>query len=327
VSGAGDWANMPFRPEEQPFARKFGGSDMSFMTTDVATGDRGNAVKGGRAEHPTTLQAVADEWGVPLLMTFYDGRAREFEAGALDAGSYECYIAPGANQPYTCFLVYPKKDALAYMFSTSYNGPGHRRVDSANPLKFRSETFFTDDAVLNYVGFSWDNFATLVPTKDSEWDLECVFWGPVPSAWNGTESIHGRSTWGILAFDLSDADRARILRAQIFKAANAYKAEKVARVGIPGGQESVFDFWRDPELGDPAFYEAVVRPLEERLDKGLEKVKVGMSDADVADVAQNYLQEWRDVRFTVGRLRAAYLNEKLSEDKLPRHAKDANLVK
>ncbi len=35
-------------------------------------------------------------------------------------------------------------------------------------------------------------------------------------------------------------------RAQIFKAANAYKAEKVARVGIPGGQESLFDFWRFP---------------------------------------------------------------------------------
>ncbi len=315
VAGAGDWANIPFRPEEQPFARKFGGKDMSFMTTDVATGDRGNAVKGGHADHPTTLQAVVDEWGIHILMTFYDRRAREFEAGALDAGSYECYIAAGANQPYTCFLCYPKKDAQAYIYSTSYNSPGHRRVDDKNPSKFRSETFFTDDAVLNYVGFSWDNFATLVPTKDSEWDLECIFWGPVQAAWNGTESIHGRSTWGILAFDLSDADRARILRAQIFKAANAYKAEKVARKGgSPGGQESLFDFWQDAELGDPEFYKTVLKPLEERLDKGLEKVKVGMSDEDVADVAQNYLQEWRDLRFTVDRLRAAYLKESLSKD-------------
>jgi hypothetical protein len=137
----------------------------------------------------------------------------------------------------------------------------------------------------------------------------------VQAAWNGTESIHGRSTWGILAFDLSDADRARILRAQIFKAANAYKAEKVARKGgSPGGQESLFDFWQDAELGDPEFYKTVLKPLEERLDKGLEKVKVGMSDEDVADVAQNYLQEWRDLRFTVDRLRAAYLKESLSKD-------------
>ena len=55
------------------------------------------------------------------------------------------------------------------------------------------------------------------------------------------------------------------------------------------------------------------KELEKKL-KGLEKVKVGMSDEDVRDVAQNYLQEWRDVRFTVDRLRAAYLNERLSEE-------------
>ena len=30
---------------------------------------------------------------------------------------------------------------------------------------------------------------------------------------------------------------------------------------------------------------------------------------------ETYLQEWRDLRFTVDRLRAAYLKEKLSEDK------------
>ncbi len=315
VGGAGDWANLPFKPDEQAFERKFGGKDMSFMTTDVATGDRGNAVKGGHAEHPTTVQVVADEWGVHMLLTFYDRRAREFEAGALDAGSYENYIAPGADQPYTCFLCYPKKDAQTYIYSTSYNGPGHRRVEGTNPAKFRNETFFTDDSVMNYVGFSWDTFATLVPTRDSEWDLEFIFWGPVQSAWNGTESIHGRSTWGKLAFDFSDADRAKILRAQIFKAANAYKAESnYWKGGVAGGKDALFAYWQDEELGDPAFYEAVLKPLRERLDKGLEKVKVGMSDADVAEVAQNYLQEWRDLRFTVDRLRAAYLKEKLSEE-------------
>ena len=61
VGAAYDWANSPFRPEEQSFTRKYGGSEeLSFMLTDVATGDCGNAVKGGHAEHPTTLQAVAD---------------------------------------------------------------------------------------------------------------------------------------------------------------------------------------------------------------------------------------------------------------------------
>ena len=314
IAGAGDWANLPFKPEEQDFDRKYGGGDLSFMTTDVATGDRGNAVKGGHSEHPTTLQVVTDEWGIHILLSFYDKRAREFEAGALDAGSYECYIAPGENQPYSCFLCRLKKDASAGLYHTSYNSPGHRRIPEADQSKVKSETLFTDDRVLNYIAFSWDNFATLIPTEDSMWDLECIFWGPVSSAWNGTESIHGRSTWGTLAFSLSAADRAKIYRAQIFKAANTYKAEKSPNPPLPGSvQGGVFDFWQDGELGDPEFYEKVLKPLEEQLDKGLERVKVGMSDDDVRDLTENYLQQWRDIRFTVGKLRADYLKRKLAE--------------
>lgn len=315
VAGAGDWVNLPFKPEEQNFDRKYGGGDLSFMTTDVATGDRGNAVQGGHSEHPTTLQVVTDEWGIHVLLSFYDSRAREFEAGALDAGSYECYIAPGENQPYSCFLCRPKMDSRMSIYDTSYDSPGYRRIDGMNPSKVRSETLFTDDCVVNYAAFSWDNFATLIPTGKSVWDFECVFWGPVSSAWNGTESIHGRSSWGELCFELPDDVRAKIFRAQIFKAANLYKEEKTPNPPLANSvQGGVFDFWQDDELGDPEFYATVLKPLEEKLDKGLEKVKVGMSDEDVRDIAENYLQQWRDIRFTVGRLRAAYLKQKFSEE-------------
>ena len=315
IAGAGDWENMPFRPEEQPFTRKYGGADLSFMLTDVATGDRGSAVKGGgRDTHPTTLQIAADEWGIHILYSFYDDRARSFEAGEISAGSYECYIAPGAGQPYTCFLCYPRKDALAYCYHTSYDSPGHRRVNDSHPAKFRSETRFTDDCVMNYVGFSWDNFATLIPTRDSVWDFESVFWGPVASAWNGTESIHGRSTWGELTFDISDADRIRILRAQLFKAVRSYKAEQSPNAPIADCvQGGVFDFWQDDALGDPVFYEQCLRPLEERLDAAAARVKVGMPDDEVVALAQDYLAQWRDIRFTVARLRADYLARSLTE--------------
>ena len=308
IAGAGDWANLPFHPEEQAFTRKYGGADLSFMTTDVATGDRGSAAQGGHAQHPTTLQIAADEWGLHFLFTFYDPRARSFEAGALDAGSYECYLAPGEGQPYTCFLCYPRKDALAGCYHTAYSGSGHRRVDDGNPTKFRSETCFTDDCVMNYVAFSWDNFATLVPTDKSVWDFESVFWGPVASAWNGTESIHGRSTWGQLTFEFTRADRVKILRAQIFKAVNAYKAEKSANAPIAGCvQGGVFDFWQDEALGDPAFYEQRLRPIEDRLDAAAARATVGMPDAEVESLAQDYLAQWRDIRYIVSRLRSEYL--------------------
>ena len=313
VLGAGTWGNLPFKPEEQPLARKYGGKDLSFMVTDVATGNRAKA-DAGAGKASVTLQAVTDDWGVHLLPTFHTELAREYEAGVRSAGSYECYIAPGDNQPYTCFMCYPGKDATASIYNTSYDGPGHRRVDSADPSSMRSGTFFTDDAVLNYIGFAWENFATLIPKNGAEWDLECVFWGPDQYAWNGTESIHGRSTWGILTFDLSDADRVKIFRNLLFKASRAYRAEKTSGAPVKNcPQGGVFDYWKDDALGDPAFYKEVLKPLEERLDKGLERVKIDMTDDDVRDLAENYLAAWRDIRFTVGRLRAEYLKRKLSE--------------
>ena len=314
VLGAGTWGNLPFKPEEQPLSRKFGGKDLSFMTTDVATGERIKADADAGAS-AATLQAVTDDWGVHLLLTFRTELAREYEAGVRSAGNYECYIAPGANQPYTCFMCNPAKDSTASIYSTSYEGPGHRRVDPSDPTRMRSGTYFTDDAVLNYIGFAWESFPTLIPVNGAEWDLECVFWGPVQCAWNGTESIHGRSTWGILSFELSDADRAKIFRKLIFKASRMYRFEKTAGTPVKDcPQGGVFDYWKDKALGDPEFYEKVLKPLEERLDKGVERVKFDMTDDDVRDIAEHYLKDWIDIRYTVGRLRATYLKERLSEE-------------
>ena len=312
VAGAGDWANLPFKPEESPFDRKFGGPGMAFMTTDVATGDRGNAVQGGAKvrEFPTTLQAVADEWGIHFVYTFYDGRARQFESGELDAGSFESYVAAGDNQPYSCFLCRLKKNARAGVMNTTYDMPGHRRLDPKDPNTVRSETVYTDDSIVHYTAFSWDAFAERVPADGNTWDFEAIFWGPVQAAWNGTKSIHGRSTWGKLRFELGDAARVKILRAQLFRAVNLYKAEKT-----PGGtfessaQEGIFDHWQDDGVGDPAFYDKCLKPLVEELDAVAARVKVGMSDADVKEIAENHLSRFLNVRTEVARRRTAYLKE------------------
>ena len=316
LAGAGDWANLPFKPEESDFDRQYGGSGLSFMTTDVATGDRGEATEGGEKarQYPTTLQAVADEWGVHVLFTFYDRRARQFESGELDCGSYECYLAPGEKQPYICFMTTPKKDSQASVMNTTYTTRGHRRINAKNPSSVKSETFYTDKAVLSYVAFSWNNFVEHVPAFGGEWDFESIFWGPVKSAWNGTETIHGRSTWGKLRFELDDAARVAILRAQLFKAVNAYKAEKSPK-GSPasGLQEGCFDHWADDGVGDPAFYAAKLAPLVAELDAVAEKVKVGMSDADVKDICENYLSTFVNIRQIVAQLRSAWVVDRLSE--------------
>ena len=316
VGGVGDWENIPFKPEESDFSRKFGTKELSFMLTDVATGDRGEAAKGAAEQtrkYPTTLQAVADEWGVHIVFTFYDKRARQFESGELSAGSYENYIAPGENQPYACFLCYPKKDADGFIMNTAYDTPGHRRTDLKNFHQFRTDVRFEDDRVMTYCAFSWDVFADHVPVDGGEWDFESVFWGPVPSAWNGTKTIHGRSTWGKLRFELGEGARTKIMRAQLYKVVANYRLEKTAKGpnGTKGAQGGILDFWKDEAYGDPEFYEAVLAPRVAELDAVAERVKVAMTDAEVREICEKYFARFHDLHFTISRLRAEYMKEGL----------------
>ena len=305
VAGAADWANLPFKPEESAFDRKYGGGGAAFLVTDVSTGDRGEAVKGGEGQ--TTLSVVADVWGVHILRTFHDKRAREFERGFLDAGSFEEYIAPGENQPYTCFLVYPKKDALPGGFETAYDGEGRRRIDFKDPTSFKSDVAFTDDAVMVYTGISWNNFATLVPKDGAAWDFESVFWGPNECAWNGLKTIHGRSSWGRLVFEMPESARLKILEDQICKAVVRFKAEKKAG----HGHEGLITHWTDEAVGDPVFYAERVQPLVDRLDAVVQRVNADMTAEDVKDIAENWLQKLVDFPYIVNRLRGEWLREKL----------------
>lgn len=310
VSGPSDWANLPIQPEESPFDRKFGGPGADFLVTDVTTGDRGNAVQGGEKsrEFPTTLRVVADEWGVHFLYTYYDRRVRQIEAGDLDGGGFESYIAAGENQPYSSLLCRLQKRARVRVMSTAYDTPGHRRIVPSDPETVRCETVFTDDKAMQYTAFSWDLFAERVPADGGTWDFESIFWGPVQGAWNGTASIHGRSTWGLLKFELGDAARAKILKQQLFRAVGLYKAEKTPGGTFEGSaQEGVFDHWQDDGVGDPAFYEKCLKPLVAELDAAAERVKVGMTDADVKELSEKYLSRFLNVRYEVARLRAAYL--------------------
>jgi hypothetical protein len=128
-------------------------------------------------------------------------------------------------------------------------------------------------------------------------------------AWNGTESIHGRSTWGRLVFDLPASARTSILRRRIFTVLATYQAEKATRAEHAG----ILDYWQDSVLGDLEFYQARVQPLVEKLDAFVPLVKPGMSDEDVARVEAGALPGWAGIRYTVDALRRQWLLERLSQ--------------
>ena len=310
ITGLASFDTMAVKPEAQEMSRQYGGS-MDFLVTDVGTGDRDKAIgteKTAKNAPLPTIQVAFDAFGIHFRFEAPDAKAAEIAAGFTGGGSYEAYVAPGENQPYYCLLMDIRPNASVSFFNTTYNTTGHRRITNDDHNLYKSETIVTDTSVVSYIMLSWNAFATLIPADGTVWEFENIHWGRGDkAAWNGTESIHGRSTWGRLVFDMPEKARIEILKRVIFAARGSYMSAKSK------GNMGHVDFWRDKERGDPEFYAQCVAPLVGKLDAYLPLVKVDMSDEDVLKVAEEALPGWRDIGYTIARLRTSYLADKFAE--------------
>ncbi len=310
IIGLGGWDKIVPKPETQLMNRQYGGS-MEFLATDVATGNRGEGIgteKAAKDAPVPTIEIACDAFGIHFKFEAPDEKADQMAAGFLGGGTYEAYLAPGENQPYYCLLMDVAPNASVGFFNTTYNTTGHRRIRNADHTLYKSETAFTDHSAVSYIMLSWNALATLIPSDKTVWEFENVHWGRADkAAWNGTESIHGRSTWGRLVFDLPEKARIEILKRVIFHVRRGYQAVK-SKDGM-----GAVGRWNDAVLGDPEFYKKCVEPLLADLDAYLPLVKVDMSDEDVLKVAEEALPRWRDIEYEVARLRARYMADKLAE--------------
>ena len=101
--------------------------------------------------------------------------------------------------------------------------------------------------------------------------------------------------------DCEVGERAHVLK----KASDAYWNAKSAR------SNGCLEFWKDPELGDPAFYAECIAPLVARLDPYAGRVKPDMTDEEVMDVYENAAKDWLNIEFIVSRLRERYIERTL----------------
>ena len=301
ILGLGSWdaAAKVVKPGTEKLDRGYGG-DASCLWTDVATqrGTVGADAKKRYARAPE-WQAMADEWGLHFRLEVFDEKAAEIAQGLAAAGSLEAYLAPGENTPYYAFIHSFETGGMT-VYNPVYSQPDHREIDERDRANCREEVICTAESVVLYFAVSWKPFATRIPTAAAVWEFEPMFWGRKGNcSWNGLRTIHGRSTWGCLAFELTAADRSMILRPVIVAARKAYEAEK-RPTGACGR-------WQNAEVGDPAFYENVLKPVVERLDADAARVAVDMDDETVDELAKTALPGWHNFKFEVQRLRADYL--------------------
>ena len=304
IAGLAAWDSAPVQAEVTHLDRSYGG-DMEFLKTDVATGDRGEGIGSAKDEKklpPPEMRVLADRDGIHFRFDIFEPEPERFVVGEINAGSFETYIAPGDNEPYSCIMNSVLSDACS-IFSTMYDAPGHRRMDRDNRAGIKFQHRIMKDRVQAYCFFSWANWMERVPKNGSEWDYETLYWNRHGSySWNGTESIHGRSTWGRFVFELDDADRAAIYRPLLVKARGHFKDAR-KRVA---GQVGIFERWDDPVLGDHEFFEACVRPIEERLKPYCDKISSKMTDEEVLALADEVLSDWWNVEYLVERARVEW---------------------
>jgi tetratricopeptide (TPR) repeat protein len=309
ITGPEGWDELSPVPERQKMDRQYGGSVEFLLETDVGTGNRGEGIGTEKAKEDApvpTIQIACDAAGIHFRFEAPDEKAREVAAGLVGAGSFEGYVAAGANQPYYCLLMDVAPKARVSIWNTTYSTRGHRRIPSDNQSLCKSETAFTDHSTISYIMLSWNAFSTLIPENGTVWDFENIHWGRADkAAWNGAESAHGRMQWGRLVFDLPPKARIEILKGVIFDARKIY-------LGATGayGMGPV-DRWRDPVLGDKEFYDECLAPLVAKLDSYLPLVKPDMSDEDVVKIAEEALPLWRDIRQEVELRRERYLLRKM----------------
>ncbi|MEG2076017.1 MAG: hypothetical protein RRY34_05895, partial [Victivallaceae bacterium] len=130
-------------------------------------------------------------------------------------------------------------------------------------------------------------------------------WSGPGSSWNGTVSVHNRSTYGDVVFNFTPEQLSSIRRNIVFRARQAYNDFQGSKWRGTG----IFDFWSNPVLGDVAFYESKVLPLKNQLDAAVKEITPEMDDATANRIYLEYVDKLFNLDFEIAKLRNEYLEE------------------
>jgi hypothetical protein len=291
--------------------RPYGDNLQFVQETDVNV--RGRGASGGNAqksagELTTDMYSACDERGIFVFLNAHDPQYREVLEGLTAGGGIEMYMAPGARQPY--YFLYadlPKATSDPQDFVTDYPNEHYRALSRKDGTYFfRVEP--VQDGFGAVVFLSWDLFADKLPINGTRWQLEAIRWSRNGGfSFGGSQSVHNRSNFGEIEFEGLDAKALTAIKRRIVTDAVA-DYRKAIQINAPVGR------WDDPDLGDTAFYQKIVKPEIDRLQPYADMVTASMSDADVEKMFTEAVPEMRNLEFRIAAARADYLKEKFAKE-------------
>ena len=278
------------------------------LATDAVTANRGVSAEGKAgesAETKTDFCIVCDADGIRFFFLAADPKVGEVTRGFASGGSYEGYLAAGPGQPYYTFLVDLGAGTLSDEFRTMYPNR-YFRIARAEDKTVQSLTTPTDKGFATTLFYPWTLFYDRLPQNGDTWQFDNIRWTRADGySWAGSQSVHNRSSWGDIVFGgMTEKARREIKRRLVCKAYAKYKLE--SNYGARGD----IVHWKDPELGDPAFFNAALAPLVDRLDRLGKLVSKDMTDADVDQLFDQAVPDWMEFKYRAAELRTAWLSDK-----------------
>ena len=284
---------------------KYGPNLKFLLETDAAITGRVIGDNAGISA-PTEFVCWADRFGFKIFFRSYEKNTKAMRDGFAEPIGYEMYLAPTLEVPYHCILNHAASaDGLDMTFSTQYTGPNDHVL--LNPKMLRSSYQILNDGVAMLIDFPWRLFYGFVPKNGDKWHFEPIHWVDGGMTWGGSQSVHNRSSWGVIKFDgMTPESVTAIKRAILPAAAATYRNALSARAN------GCIDQWMDNELGDRDFYLSVLKPFIEarKWNEDVALVKADMTDADAVRIFDAAAKDWMNITEVVSRLRTDYLRDK-----------------
>ena len=301
------WLRSPYINEKGKYAvldRKYGNNLKNLLATDAAITNRSLGASNSRDSRKARFSAVCDADGIHLFLLAPCRNFKDVADGLERVASYEMYLAPGKNEPYHCLIMNPGSDRFYDKFHTMYRNRHYRRITVKNGTVYY-EKRATPQGVAAYLRIPWIAFYDKIPQNGDKYEFEAIYWANGGYSWGGSKSVHNRSSFGDWIFSgMTPQALNSIKRRIISRAYSHYKDQKA------GSKNGVLDFWEDPELGDPKFYNTCLRKMVEKLDEYGRKIKPGMSDKEVELLYDKAVPKWLDIEYVVADLRSKYLRDK-----------------
>ncbi len=264
-------------------------------------------VKGDPAPHlaadvpgrEAAVVAAYDSSGLHVYLKLNDPDAWKTRDGLARGAGFEYSIMPGEGRPWhwNMFNTADRPVDQGVFWDSPRKGYKHG-------MEYIVEDWFVGERChVAHVFFPWLLFAYDLPSNGDEWLFALIGgWAGQFGALGGG-GVHEMGRAMRLDFEIAPWQR-EVLRLALLRQA-------VGEYGKIRGKFENAEFWIDPHLGDPAFYEQVVAPWLAELDGVAAQVKSGekLGAATVERLLGKYLFDLADFRLAIDAKRAAYIRE------------------